>query len=584
MIYKLYSDNNKNENVIKHVLTNRNVINYKKYLNLDDSVLIHYSNLDNMDSAVDLFANHFENKNKIGIVIDSDIDGYCCGAMMYNYIIKLDNKYDITYIIHNNIKAHGLSDVVNDIDDSIKLLIIPDASTNDIKECKYLSEKGLDILILDHHEKEIDNPYALIVNNQISENYSNKNLCGAGVVYKFLQALDDYFWCDYADEFLDLFAWANISDIMDLREFETRYLTDLGLKNINNKFFKKILDSQEYSTKGIVNIHNIAWYITPIVNSLIRIGSKNDWNLLFRAFIETDEEFEYKKRATKNKPAEELIEDIYERAIRLCKNAKPRQDKLRDKCKDQIISNIEMNSDNNKVIIYDASDDLPKGLSGVVAIKIAEYFNKPCILLTKKNDNCYGGSARNLRNSPIDSFKDVVNKTSSIVGQGHSNAFGIVDFNIDNLNNVNSELNSLLSDVEYDYTYYIDYIYDIDEINVGDINDLSNFDNLLCQGIDEVSIVVKNIYLTKTDVQVIGKKEDVITFVINDIKYVYMNCKDENPLYNWVQTAWDDEDNIKFNIVGTPQINTYNNIKIPQILIKDVEIINSFVNDIDEDW
>ena len=52
-------------------------------------------------------------------------------------------------------------------------------------------KQGVDLLILDHHQKEVDNPYAVIVNNQISERYENKNLCGAGIVYKFLKALDD---------------------------------------------------------------------------------------------------------------------------------------------------------------------------------------------------------------------------------------------------------------------------------------------------------------------------------------------------------------------------------------------------------
>ena len=80
-----------------------------------------------------------------------------------------------------------------------------------------------------HHEKEENNPYALIVNNQMSNDYSNKNLCGAGVVYRFLQALDEENWNEFADDYLDLCALANISDVMDMRSFETRYLTDMGL-------------------------------------------------------------------------------------------------------------------------------------------------------------------------------------------------------------------------------------------------------------------------------------------------------------------------------------------------------------------
>jgi single-stranded-DNA-specific exonuclease len=118
---------------------------------------------------------------------------------------------------------------------------------------------------------------------------------------------------------------------MDMRSFETRYLTDMGLLNIRNKCFKALVDAQDYSMSGKINIHNVQWYITPILNGMIRIGSPEEKELLFRAFIEQDEFFEYKKRATKDKPAETIQESIYDRAARLCKNAKSRQDKQKEK-------------------------------------------------------------------------------------------------------------------------------------------------------------------------------------------------------------------------------------------------------------
>ena len=261
---------------------------------------------------------HFNNKGKIEILVDEDPDGFCSAAMMYSYIKKMNADYPVNYILHTRAKAHGLDDDIV-ISDDTKLLIIPDAGTNDTEQCRELSEKGIDILILDHHESEEKNPYALIVNNQMSDNYFNKDFCGAGVVYKFLQALDAETWNEFADDYLDLCALANISDVMDMRSFETRYITNLGLLNITNKCFQALIKAQDYSINGKVNIHNIQWYITPILNGMIRIGLSDEKELLFRAFIEKDEFFEYKKRATKNKPVETIQESIYDRAARLCK-------------------------------------------------------------------------------------------------------------------------------------------------------------------------------------------------------------------------------------------------------------------------
>ena len=587
--YRLYENaNNDTSNILKEVLKNRGIDDYYTYLDLDESVVIPYQKLDNIENAVDLFMNHFNNKNKIGVLVDEDPDGFCSASMMYLYIKRMDENYPVEYILHKRAKAHGLSDDVI-IPSDVKLLIIPDAGTNDCKECKELSEKGVDILILDHHEKEEDNPYALIINNQMSDSYPNKCLCGAGVVYRFLQALDDENWNEFADDYLDLCALANISDVMDMRSFETRYLTDLGLLNINNKCFKALIDAQNYSMNGKVNIHNIQWYITPILNGMIRIGSQEEKELLFRAFIEQDEFFEYKKRATKDKPAETIQESIYDRAARLCKNAKSRQDKQKEKSVEQIAEIAQSIPFDDKVVMIDTSDILDTGLTGVVAIKIAEMFNKPCILLNKFLDKktgkiTYGGSARNVNHSPIESFKDVVNSTNVFnFGKGHANAFG-VNLDLDKKDEAINVMNNILRDVEYDSTYRVDFILDIEDVSIKLITELARFEDIVCQGIEEPMLAVENISLTKDCFEIFGKNEDTISFTIDEIKYIQFKCKEGNPLYDWIQNAWDENDSVTFNIVGKPSINEYNGVRTPQIIIEDVVVIDTNSNSEDEDW
>ena len=589
MQYRLYENaNNDTSNVLKEVLKNRGIDDYYTYLDLDESVVIPYQKLDNIENAVDLFMNHFNNKNKIGVLVDEDPDGFCSASMMYLYIKRMDENYPVEYILHKRAKAHGLSDDVI-IPNGIKLLIIPDAGTNDYEECKELSEQGVDILILDHHEKEEDNPYALIINNQMSDSYPNKCLCGAGVVYRFLQALDDENWNEFADDYLDLCALANISDVMDMRSFETRYLTNLGLLNINNKCFKALIDAQNYSMNGKVNIHNIQWYITPILNGMIRIGSQEEKELLFRAFIEQDEFFEYKKRATKDKPAETIQESIYDRAARLCKNAKSRQDKQKEKSVEQIAEIAQSIPFDDKVVMIDTSDILDTGLTGVVAIKIAEMFNKPCILLNKFLDKktgkiTYGGSARNVNHSPIESFKDIVNSTNVFnFGKGHANAFG-VNLDLDKKDEAINVMNNILRDVEYDSTYRVDFILDIEDVSIKLITELARFEDIVCQGIEEPMLAVENISLTKDCFEIFGKNEDTISFTIDEIKYIQFKCKEGNPLYDWIQNAWDENDSVTFNIVGKPSINEYNGVRTPQIIIEDVVVININSDSENEDW
>ena len=85
--YRLYENaNNDTSNILKEVLKNRGIDDYYTYLNLDGSVVIPYQKLDNIENAVDLFMNHFNNKNKIGVLVDEDPDGFCSASMMYLYI------------------------------------------------------------------------------------------------------------------------------------------------------------------------------------------------------------------------------------------------------------------------------------------------------------------------------------------------------------------------------------------------------------------------------------------------------------------------------------------------------------------
>ena len=587
MQYRLYDNSNSNtcENIVYNVLKNRNIRDCNRYLNLSERDEIPYTNLKNIQEAVNLFMYHFNNKSQIAVLVDEDIDGFCSASMMYSYVKKLDSEYPITYIIHKKAKAHGLSDDIV-ISENIDLLIIPDAGTNDVDECKKLKKQGVDLLILDHHQKEVDNPYAVIVNNQISERYENKDLCGAGIVYKFLKALDDETWNEYADNYLDLCAFANISDVMDMRSYETRYLTNIGLKQINNKFLKALINAQEYSMNGLISIHNVQWYLTPVGNALIRIGSHEEKELMFKAFIEQDEFFEYKKRATKNTPAQTIQESIYDRAARLCKNAKSRQDKIRNKGFDDVVELAEFQDKDDKVIMVDVTDNLHEGLTGVVAIKVAEYFNKPAILLkqhvNKEGKMVYGGSARNIDYSPITDFKTVVNSTNVMLGQGHDNAFGIVDLPINEKDNALNLLNEILKDVEYDSTYLVDYILDIDEVDVDLITRLSDFDTIICQGIEEPMIAVENIRLSRNEFDIFGKNEDTISFMHNNIKYVQFKCKEGNQLYDFIQNAWDEHDTVEFNIVGKPCINEYQGIKTPQIIIEDNNLVKLYENDEDE--
>ncbi len=568
MKYKLFENSlNDKDNVIETVLLNRGIENPQEYLSLNENCCNDYNNLCNINEAVECFNKHFESRDDITILVDCDPDGYTSAALIYKYIKDLDENYPVHYIIHNNNKAHGLSKMCDgdfELPTGTKLFIIPDAGTNDVEPLNALIESGIDCICLDHHEKEDSDVQckAIIVNNQTSDDYTCKSFSGVGITYEFAKALDDYYVCDLVNKYLDLVAFGNVSDVMDIRSAQTRYYIEQGMRNINNKFLQAIAKAQEFSTKGEVNIHNISWYWTPICNSMIRIGSLEDRDLLFRAFIETDEIFPYKKRGS----TEFVDEDIYTRAARLCKNIKSKQDKMRDKLCEELKEQVNYN---DKVAIL-VADDADSGIVGLSCSKLADVLGRPCIIVKDIGEGKLSGSARNCRNSVVKDFKELINSVCEFdYGQGHSSAFG-TQLDADKLQSARAALNKALENYHYDDTIYCDFILDCDAIDTWFVKTIDDSKWLYGTGIEEPTVAVENITVTAEDCMVMGQNLDAIAFMHNGIKYCKFKCKEDDELLDFASGTGDEE--ITINLVGKCSMNTYGNSTTAQFIIDDYEI------------
>ena len=581
MKYKLI-DNSLNDiyNPIKTVLLNRGITDINTYLNLNISVVQDYNDLNNIQEAVQCFIKHFEQRNKIVVMPDEDSDGYTSSAMLYLYIKALDPDYPIEYVMHSKPKMHGISnDEYLRIPEDTKLFIMADAGVNDALECNKLIEQGMDIIILDHHdanyqeesEEEINYQTAeynnaIIVNNQLSDKYHNKHLSGVGVAYRFLQALDDELWEDYADNFLDLVSVGNIADVMDMRSFETRYLVNKGLESFKNKFLVALAKAQEYSMKGQLTVHNVAWYISPVLNAITRIGTPEERELVFRAMIEQDEMFTYDKRGTGL-----TEENIYDRAARIAKNAKSRQDKQRDKVFNELKNEVDLN---DKVVFLE-SKLAQGGLMGLSAMKLADTIKRPVIVVKayeKDGETILSGSCRNYDNSPIPDFKDLIIKTNSFLFcSGHGNAAGLA-IKAENVELAKEQFEKLLKDVDFNVPIACDFVMSVEDLDINFIQTIDKYNWLWGTGIKEPKVCVTDITIKRSDAHIQGKDHNSVYFMIDDIKFVQFNMSSNNPLLEWVSEWGGDDDELTFTVVGEASINDYKNLLTPQFIIQDLTI------------
>ena len=559
---------------------NRGIKDINLYLNLNESVVQDFNDLSRMQDAVDCFIKHYENNDKILIMPDEDCDGYTSSAMLYLYIKSLNKNYPIEYVMHNKNKSHGLNNNDITIPEDIKLFIIADASSNDAAECNKLIEQGIDIIILDHHDSNYqeesedenyeiaENNNAIVVNNQLSENYTNKDLSGAGIVYRFLQAIDSTLWEDHAYDFLDLCAVGNIADVMDMRSLETRYFVNKGIKEFKNKFLLALFKAQEFSMHGIISVHNIAWYIAPVINSIARIGTLEERELLFRAMIEQDETFVYDKRG-----AGLIEENIYNRAARISKNAKSRQDKQRDKVFDELKNSV----DYNYKVVFLESKKAQSGLVGLSAMKLADTIKRPVIIvkeIERGGEKILSGSCRNFDNSPVEDLKKLILDTNEFIFcSGHGNAAGLA-IKPENVEAAKNKFEELLSSKNFNVPMPCDFVINSSDLNINLINEIDGAKWIWGTGVKEPKFAIENITVKRSDLHIQGKNNDSIAFTIDGIKFVQFKMQDDNPILLFA-SDWgeDDDDEITFNVVGELEISEYKGVYTPQVTIKE-----SFIN------
>lgn len=372
--------------------------------------------LDNIEKGAKLLFAALEQKDKtIFILIDCDTDGFTSAAIIWLYIKRIAPDINLEFTVHSG-KQHGLEDTIDEVINrkDLSLIIIPDASSNDYVYHHELRTAGIPILVLDHHLAEYYSPDAVVINNQLSERYLNKELTGAGVTYQFCRYLDRILDLNYANDYIDLAALGIISDMGSILSIENFAIINEGLNKLDkNYFFSTLIESQAYSLGDISRLDytGISFYITPLINALIRVGTLEEKQNMFLAFVDGHKIVPSTKRGEKG-----LTEDIVTQVARNCKNAKTRQNKIKDAAMEKIAVRIfNDNLDENKVLVVkldDEEDDFPSELNGLIAMNCASKYKRPTLVLRENDEGFLRGSARGLNDSELKSFKDYLDSTN----------------------------------------------------------------------------------------------------------------------------------------------------------------------------
>tara|TARA_B100001094_G_scaffold69875_3_gene66355 strand:+ start:7539 stop:9236 length:1698 start_codon:yes stop_codon:yes gene_type:complete len=394
-------------NIIAELLVKRNITNYleaKLFFRPRIEDLLDPFLMKGMSSAVNKIIETIESNKKIMIYGDYDVDGTTSVALLYLYLTKL-NADLIYYIPDRYLEGYGLSNqgINKAKEEKVSLIIVVDCGIKANDQIDLANSYNIESIICDHHYPGINLPKSFSILNpkQSDCKYPYKELCGCGIGFKLIQAIEQKKGkgLDSIIEFLDLVTIAICADVVPMTG-ENRVLASLGLKLIN-KEIRPGLKNFIKNKNNQINVSDLIFKIAPRINAAGRMKhGKHAVELL----ISVNEKY----ISTKSRTIELLNSE-----------RKLLDGKITKEALEQIENLLETNSYSTVVF----RPDWHKGVIGIVASRLIESYYRPTIVLTKSGEN-YTGSVRSVKGFDV---YETLSKCSAHLIQygGHKYAAGL---------------------------------------------------------------------------------------------------------------------------------------------------------------
>lgn len=545
-------------NIIASIVANRNIddknldyfLNPTLKNNLPDP-----STLKNMDSSIKILLEKIFRNNTLGILGDYDVDGATSTAILFKYFEFIGVNAEI-YIPDRIKDGYGISK--NSIDHffrkKVNLLVSLDCGTNDAEFIAYAREKGIEIIVIDHHEvKSLGSPLS-IINPKLKGDTSNlNNLCTAGLVFLFVIGLNrelrkKKFFKNKEEinlkELLDIVAVGTICDLVPLHN-ENRLLVKKGLEKINLKpnIGLSVLKSK-LELENKIKSTDIAYYIGPCINAAGRIG---DPFLGFNLLVKN-------KKEDLEVIAEKLINSNNER--KTLENISYNQAKM-------LLKNL-----TNMKFIFLYSKTWHPGIIGIIASRLVQEYKVPAFVMNI-DENKVTGSVRSIKNIDISKIlAKLVDEGFLESGGGHAMAggFKLKEEKLSSLQNYLKE-NSYVFFKSENSTINIDLEAKISDLNLEMINSMEQLEPF-GMGYPEPKILIKKVSSVYS--KIIGKNKTHLSCTLEDIYGYRINAmifNFENSILRVI------EEKREFDVIGKVSLNVWENKKIPQFFIEDLRII-----------
>ena len=501
-----------------------------------------------MKKATERIKKAIENKERIYIYGDYDVDGVSSTSILYIYFKSID--YPVKYYIPNRLEeGYGINeDAIRKIsNDGCDLIITVDCGITSVNEVGLANELGIDVIITDHHECQSDVPdaYAIVNPKQDDCNYPFDMLCGCGVAFKMIQALtDEEEFKTSMFDYLEVVTLATICDIVPLID-ENRIIVKNGLKLMKegkNLGLRELIKVCGIETSKIGSSH-IGYSVGPRINASGRLGHSYLGVQLFTTDLEDEAKEIANILEAKNIERQMIESKMYKEA-------------------EDVISSSE-NYKDDKVLVV-AKEGWQHGIIGIVASKLTEKYYKPTILLTIEDGEATG-SARSIKGFSIFdalvSCKDLMNKFG-----GHEQAAGLA-LNAENIEELRKRVNKI-ADYNLNKDDLIENIkveYELEEESAT-LDLVDNLHKLEPFGLSNPSprFIMRDLLLT--NIYKMGKNKQHLKLICeNEKSYECVG-------FNMAYLAENFQEGDKIDVLFQVDENNFNNDRKVQFLLKDIRL------------
>ena len=522
--------------------------------------------LKDMEKAVSRTVESIQKKNKIGIFGDYDVDGATSSALLGNFFKSINQDVEI-YIPDRKTEGYGPSKKGFEklIRNESKLIFTVDCGTLSFEAINYSKTKNVDVLVLDHHQSELELPdaHSIVNPNRFDDNSNLKYLCAAGVCFMFLVALNkklrDLKW--FKDNninepnllnYLDLVSLGTVCDVVPLVGLNRAFVKQ-GLeifkkkKNLGIKTLKNIC-----GIESNINTYHLGYILGPRINAGGRVGKcSHGANLLL-----SDDSKEIFKIAS------ELELFNKERKI------------LENNMLNKIEKNIQINQSEPTIVL--SGHNWHGGVIGIIASRLKEKYNKPTIIISVEN-GLGRASARSVLGFDIGAIiikahqKNIIKK-----GGGHKMAGGF-SLQEEKISEFKDFINLEFSKIEKKINKTNNLFYDLkispsalNENFYSEINLLSPFGS----GNPEPRFVIESLELLKSSI--VGEKHIKTIFTAPDGSVV--KCVTFNAIKTDLETYLLRKDRKKINILGKLSLNEWKGQRKVEFIIDDISVNKANIN------